>query len=124
MHTSVDMKINALNNLIDVHGTELDDLGFGSAYNMPVYLLEEIEEHVDSVFVIAWDMDGDMPHPRALVGKEEIMPLIEGLEADENGDSWEIALRLIKRLEKRRDRISSLVAERNLWQGQSFLVGY
>ena len=77
---------------------ELDDLGFGSAYNMPVYLLGEIEDHVDSVFVIAWDMDGDTPHPRALVGKKEIMPLIEALEADEDGDSWEIAVRVNKEI--------------------------
>lgn len=39
-----------------------------------------------------------MPHPRALVGKEEIMPLIEGLEADENGDSGEIAVEVNKKI--------------------------
>lgn len=65
---------------------------------MPVYLLGEIEEHVGSAFVVAWDMDGNMPHPRVLVGELEIIPLIEALEANENGDSWEIAVEVNKKI--------------------------
>ena len=77
---------------------ELEDLGFGNAYNMPMYLLGEIEGYVDSSFVVAWDMDQDVPHPRAFVGETEIMALIKALEEDENGDSWEIAVKLNKKI--------------------------
>lgn len=63
--------INLLVEQVQKQG-ELENLGFGSAYNMPVYLLGEIAEHVESAFVVAWDTDSDMLHPRALVGETEI----------------------------------------------------
>lgn len=50
---------------------ELEDFGTGSAYNMPVYLLGAIEGHEDTAVVVAWDMDGNQPHPRFLVEPEE-----------------------------------------------------
>ena len=53
-----------------------------------------------SSFVVAWDMNSTMPYPRAFVGEPEIIPLIETLEIDEDGDSQEIAVRVNKREEK------------------------
>ena len=83
---------------------ELEDFGTGSAYNMPVYLLGEIEDHVDNAMVIAWDRDEDgMPHPRFLVEPCEICPLIEALEANEDGDSWEIAVEVNKQIRARQE---------------------
>lgn len=77
---------------------EPDDFGMGSAYNMPVYLLGEIEGHADSTLVVAWDMDGEMPHPRAFLGRNEVQLLMEALEANLDGDSWEIAVELNRRM--------------------------
>ena len=48
MHTSVDMKINALNNLIDVHGTELD-LPWGEVSETIVNNIEKISFFSDQV---------------------------------------------------------------------------
>ena len=48
MHTSVDMKINALNNLIDVHGTELD-LPWGEVSETIVNNIEKISFYSDQV---------------------------------------------------------------------------
>ena len=42
----------------------------GSVCNVPVNILGKIEEYVNSAFVVACDMDDDMPHTRALVGEE------------------------------------------------------
>ena len=48
MHTSVDMKINALNNLIDVRGTELD-LPWGEVSETIVNNIEKISFFSDQV---------------------------------------------------------------------------
>ena len=77
---------------------EFPGLGFGNAYNMTAYLLDAIEDHADSSIVVAWDMEGDRPHPRCLVGEEEIRELIDALEAEQDGDSWEIARRVNLRI--------------------------
>ena len=77
---------------------ELSDLGFGNAYNMPDYLLDAIGNDTDTSIVVAWDTEGDLPHPRCLVGEEEIRELIEALEAEPDGDSWEIARRVNLRI--------------------------
>ena len=76
---------------------EIEDFGCGSAYNIPVYLLGEIEKHIEKTFVVAWDMDGDMPHPRAIIG-EEVLLLIKALQDDIEGDSWEIAVEVNKKI--------------------------
>lgn len=47
---------------------ELSDLGFGNAYNMTAYLLDAIENHADTSIVVAWDMEGNLPHPGVLPG--------------------------------------------------------
>lgn len=80
---------------------ELENFGTGSAYNMPVYLLGEIEDHEDTAMVIAWDMDEDQPHPRFLVGEDEIRLLIDVLENNQDGDSWEIAVEVNKAIRGR-----------------------
>lgn len=77
---------------------DLEDFGTGSAYNMPVYLLGAIEGHEDTAMVVAWDWDGDTPHPRFLVEPSEICPLIEALEANPEGDSWEIAVEVNRKI--------------------------
>lgn len=77
---------------------ELEDFGTGSAYNMPVYLLGAIEGHEDTAVVVAWDMDGNQPHPRFLVEPEEIILLIEALEENPDRDAWEIAVEVNKKI--------------------------
>ena len=42
----------------------------GSVCNVPVNLLGKIEKYVISTFVVACDMDVDMPHTISLVGEE------------------------------------------------------
>ena len=77
---------------------ELEDFGTGNAYNMPIYLLGVLENHEDNAIVVAWDWDEDKPHPRFLVEPSEICPLIEALEANPDGDSWEIAVAVNKEI--------------------------
>ena len=77
---------------------EFPALGCGNAYNMPDYLLDAIEDHAETSIVVAWDMEGDLPHPRCLVGEAEIRELIDALEAEPKGDSWEIARRVNLRI--------------------------
>lgn len=73
---------------------EVVDIGMGSAYNDPLYLLGEIENNPDEVFVIAWDdTEADqMPRPRALVGEREVVALVHTLEDNMSEDAWEIAM--------------------------------
>ena len=44
----------------------------GSVCNVPVNLLGKIEKYVNSTFVVACDMDDDMPHTISLVGDERL----------------------------------------------------
>lgn len=84
----------------EMTGEDLADLGFGNAYNMPDYLLDAIEDHADTAIVVAWDMDGDLPHPRCLAGEDEIGELIKALEAEPDADAWEIVRRVNIRIRK------------------------
>lgn len=79
---------------------ELEDFGTGNAYNMPAYLLEVIDGYEDTAMVVAWDWDDDtdQPHPRFLVEPSEIIPLIDALKNDLEGDSWEIAVAVNKEI--------------------------
>ena len=44
------------------------------------------EEHIDLVFVVAWDMDDEKPHPRAFEGEAVIMLLIAAVKQSIDGD--------------------------------------
>lgn len=83
--------VNVIVDMLKEEG-ELEDLGFGSAYNMPIYLLGEIEGHEEDSFVIALDTEGDELRPRFLVGKYEIGALMVALEACPNEDAWQLAV--------------------------------
>lgn len=78
---------------------ELEDYGFGSAYNMPAYLLGEIADYPDKAVVAAvdWDTDGRF-HPRILADSDEINMLIEALEQYQDQDAWEIVVEVNKAL--------------------------
>lgn len=75
---------------------ELVDFGYGNAYNMPAYLLEAIQKREEPVMVVALEMDDELPKPRIFVDNNEVEALIEALENDIEGDSWEMAVRLNK----------------------------
>lgn len=78
---------------------EIKDIGQGSAYNSPVYLLGEIEGHESTSLVVAIDKEEDgMPRPRAFFGEEEISLLIKNLKENQDGDTWEIAVELNKQI--------------------------
>ena len=78
---------------------ELEDYGFGSAYNMPAYLLGEIADYPDKAVVAAvdWDEDGRF-HPRILADADEINMLIEALDEHQEQDAWEIVVDINKAL--------------------------
>lgn len=81
---------------------EIADVGTGSAYNMPIYLLGELEEHRAGAIVFAWDWDEDgSPHPRTFFTDEEIGALMEALEEahEKNPDAnaWDIAVEVNKK---------------------------
>ena len=81
---------------------ELEDYGFGSAYNMPAYLLGEIADYPDKAVVAAvdWDEDGRF-HPRILADADEINMLIDALDKHQDQDAWEIVVDVNKALRGR-----------------------
>lgn len=90
------LKSDYLKILIDItkeDGYLLQDIGMGSAYNMPTYLLDEMEIHLkpeSDVIVVAWDYKDDFPKPMFFAGND-IFPLRKALfEADKNDNSWNI----------------------------------
>lgn len=89
--------VDAIVELVEKRG-KIVDLGFGSAYNMPIYLLGELEGHEEEAIVVSMDWDDEMPHPRFLVEPSEIVPLMEALEANQDSDSWEIAVRVNRQI--------------------------
>ncbi len=73
-------------------GLIIEDIGTGNAYNMPIYLLGEIEEHIDKAVVVSvyFDEKGQ-PVPMVFFSKDEINALIQRLDkAGENENSFEI----------------------------------
>ena len=68
---------------------------YGSEYNMAVYLIGEIKEcRCDNVIVTVIDID-DLKMPvKIIAGKEQMEALIDALDEDLNGDSWEIAIKV------------------------------
>ena len=68
---------------------------YGSAYNMAVYLIGEIKEcRCDNVIVTVIDID-DLKMPvKIIAGKEQMEALMDALDEDLNGDSWEIATKV------------------------------
>ncbi len=69
----------------------VEDIGMGSAYNMPEYLLGEIEEHREKAVVVSCRMEGDTPIPMVFFSEDEVNALTEALEKAEKGeDSFEI----------------------------------
>ena len=81
---------------------ELEDYGFGSAYNMPAYLLGEIADYPDKAVVAAvdWDEDGRF-HPRILADADEINMFIDALDKHQDQDAWEIVVDVNKALRVR-----------------------
>ena len=86
-------------NLFEKNGWEPQDLGMGSAYNMPIYLLGEIEDHYGEAIVIAVDMGEQIPKVMAFIEESEIKALTEALEAaGEDEDSWDICCAVHRKL--------------------------
>lgn len=71
---------------------EIQGLNMGSSYNMPIYLLGELER-VDEpiVFLINWDEEGYL-RQKCLVGKYEIEELMKELEIRQDEDAWQVAM--------------------------------
>ena len=88
--------------IIDVLGEQFEivDIGFGRAYNMAIYLLGEIENNPDEACVVALDYDENLeiPYPRVLINEEEILLLIEALEANLERNSWETVVEVNKKI--------------------------
>ena len=75
----------------------VEDFGMGSSYNMPSYLLGELEENVDKAIVVSFDYNDERFVPVFLVDDNEINSLINALkEADEEDDSLEIIKKVHK----------------------------
>ncbi|MDO4188432.1 MAG: hypothetical protein Q4D29_05515 [Lachnospiraceae bacterium] len=80
-------------------GYSIKDVGMGSAYNMPIYLLGEIEDHKDEAVVVSMRFDGERPVPMVFFDDEEIESLVEGLnKADKNSDTFDIIVEVHKRI--------------------------
>lgn len=89
----------------------LEDFGTGNAYNMPDYLLDVIEGHEDNAMVVAWDYEGETPHPRVLTAPSEICPLIEALKANPNADAWKIVVDVNKKIRAAQEAKAAQAAE-------------
>lgn len=71
--------------------TELGDIGMGNAYNMPMYLAGEIEEHIEEAVVICLGTEEEKFRPMVFMGENEVNMLLEALaKAGDDDDSWEI----------------------------------
>ena len=91
--------LNILLQQFEDRGWEPQDLGMGSAYNMPVYLLGEMEEHYGQAMVFSLYMEDDGPRIMAFIGKPEIDPLMEALEAaGDDEDSFDICKAVHKKI--------------------------
>lgn len=78
-------------NLLDT--IDIEEVGTGSDYNVPVYLLEKISDYTDSSIVVAMDWDyGIKAHPRFFVTEADIIKLVIALENNLDADAWEIAV--------------------------------
>ena len=74
---------------------QIMDIGMGGAYNMPIYLLGEVEAHRDEAVVIRVLIEDDLVKVMIFMEDEEMDVLMAALEsADENDDSFEICRRV------------------------------
>lgn len=77
--------------LFERKGIAIDGFGMGSAYNMPIYLLGELEENFEKAVVISYYVKDDLLRPIVLFDDMEIKVLMEYLEkAGEDEDSYDI----------------------------------
>ena len=80
-------------------GYMIDDFGMGSAYNMPIYLLGEIEDNFDKAVVVSfYEKEGQML-PIILFDESEIALLAEELgKAGKEEDSYNIIRKVHREL--------------------------
>lgn len=67
-------------------GCVIDDIGAGNAYNMPVYLLGEVEAHIDKAVIVSLRFDGENPVPMVFFDENEVAAVVERLEKAEDGE--------------------------------------
>lgn len=80
-------------------GYSIEDIGMGSAYNMPIYLLGEIEAHRDKAVVVSFRMDDGRPVPMIFFSKDEVDAVFKALEeADKSDDSFDIITQVHRKI--------------------------
>lgn len=82
-------------------GYTVEDIGMGSAYNMPVYLCGEIAANIEKAVVASYYFKEEQLVPIILFSEYEIDCLLEELEADMDGDSFDILKRVHSKLRER-----------------------
>ncbi|MCR4743848.1 MAG: hypothetical protein K5894_01310 [Lachnospiraceae bacterium] len=87
--------------MFEKEGYMIEDFGMGSAYNMPEYLLGEIEDHLDKAVVTSFCMDEGDGYSMIFFNKDEVDAVIEGLKAAKPGeDSYDILKEVHKKIRK------------------------
>lgn len=72
-------------------GYTIEDIGMGSAYNMPIYLLGEVEEHIEKAVIVSYYMENGRPVPMVFFDEAEVNAVVERLEKAQKGeDSFQI----------------------------------
>ena len=85
-------------------GFVIEDFGMGSAYNMPIYLLGEVEENIEKAVVISYYMNEGCPVPMVFMEEKEIAALMEELEnAPKDADSFDIVKSAYEKISKLRE---------------------
>lgn len=78
--------------------TEVYGFNFGNSYNMPIYLLGELESCENPlVFLVNWNEEGYLEQ-RCLAGEFEIAELMKALEVRTDEDAWQIAMEVNARI--------------------------
>lgn len=79
-------------------GYSIIDIGMGNAYNIPLYLLGEIESHIEKAVVVSIRFDDNNPVPMVFFSRDEIDALTEELI---NSSSEENSFNIITAVHKK-----------------------
>ncbi len=84
------------------NGYVIEDVGTGNAYNMPIYLLGEVEEHIEKAVVVSVSEEDENVKPMVFFSDGEIQALVKRLKtAVEGEDSFNIIKKVHKEMRNR-----------------------
>ena len=81
------------------NGYVVEDIGAGSAYNMPTYLLGEVVKNIDKAVIVSVRFEDDRPVPMVFFDEDEVDAVVERLEkAGKDEDTFDILVEVHKKI--------------------------